>query len=220
MIKLNKRQEPDILIKNKTQWTEDYKTAKANKTSNLEDLKSRYRHSEIKDQILLETNRKCAYCESKIRHIYPGDIEHIKPKSDFEDDIFEWKNLTFSCGECNRRKLNNYDEQIGIINPYETDPEKHLFVSGALIFPRLGDDIGKIACLLFELNRTELAERRKDELDRLHLQLDNYARETNPLAKKLLKRQIDRLKDSSNEYSMVKKAFIDSQLKKFKKTTD
>lgn len=208
MIKLDKLQEPDVLRLNKAQWTQEYKTAKHSGAANIDELKNRYRHPEIKQQIVRETHEKCAYCESKIRHTYPGDIEHIKPKSDFEDDIFEYENLTLACGECNRRKNDNYDEDIGIMNPYEVEPEEHLLAYGPLIFPRPGDDTGKLAYELFDLNRTELIERRKDSLDYLQLQIDQYASEKNAVLKKLYKRKVEKFKDASNEYAMVKRTFI------------
>ncbi len=213
MIKLTKLPEPTVLVTNKVRWTQEYKAAKEAKAANLEELKMRYRHPEIKEQILRETHEKCAYCESKIRHTYPGDIEHIKPKTDFADDIFEWENLTLGCGECNRRKLANYDEEIGILNPYQTDPTQHLYALGSLIFPRPGDDIGKLAYELFELNRVPLVERRTDRLDKLRLEVDNYVTQKNELLKKLYKRKLEREMDSSNEYSMVSRAFVSMWLK-------
>ena len=39
------------------------------------------RDKSIKEQILKETHGKCVYCESKISHVCPGDIEHILPKN-------------------------------------------------------------------------------------------------------------------------------------------
>ena len=208
MIKLTKQTEPDVLSKNKQQWKQDYEEAKSTGASNIESLKTRYRDPEIKEVIVRETNGKCAYCESKIRHSYPGDVEHIKPKSKFADELFEWENLTLSCGECNRRKNDNYDEEFGILNPYEVDPENHLISYGPLIFPRAGDTIGKIAYELFELDRIELLERRKDHLDKLQLIVDKYASESNETLKRLYKRNVDRCKDPSNEYAMVARAFI------------
>ena len=122
-----------------------------------------------------------------------------------------------SCGECNRRKLDNYDDEIGIINPYETDPENHLFATGAIIFPRLGDSIGKLAYELFELNRIELLERRNEKLTNLQIQLDRFATETNETLKKLYKRQIEKAKENHNEYAMVTKAFIKLAMNKCSK---
>jgi hypothetical protein len=54
--------------------------------------KNRYRHPEIKAALLYETHHKCAYCESKIGHNCPGDIEHKIPKARRQDLIFNWNN--------------------------------------------------------------------------------------------------------------------------------
>lgn len=218
MIKLEKLQQPDILHSNKEKWTKEYINAKKSKAANLEELKNKYRHSEIKEQVIRETKGKCAYCESYIRHTYPGDIEHIKPKSQFDTHIFEWENLTLACGECNRRKNDNYDENLEIINPYKVDPANYLIAYGPLIFPRPGDDSGKLTYELLELNRAELFERRKDRLQLLQLLLDDYASEKNELLKKLYKRKIDKELDISNEYVMVTKAFIETAMKQLRKS--
>jgi len=212
MIKLEKLPEPHVLHENKSKWTEEYKAAKATNAPDLEQLKVRYRHPEIKQQVLQETHEKCAYCESKIRHTYPGDIEHIKPKSKHEDDIFEWENLTLSCGECNRRKNDLYDEEIGIINPYDTDPSEHLYAAGALIFPKPGSSVGKLAYELFELDRAGLVERRTDQLTKVRLMLDDYASEKNITLKKLYKKRIDALREAPNEYAMATRSLIKAAL--------
>lgn len=55
-------------------------------------------------------NGKCAYCESKILHVAPPDIEHFRPKGEVaEDDTHpgywwlasDWENLLLSCRDCN-----------------------------------------------------------------------------------------------------------------------
>lgn len=208
MIKLDKLPEPDVLRDNKLQWTQEYKAAKESRSINMDELRNRYRHPTIKEQIVRETYEKCIYCESKIRHTYPGDIEHIKPQAKFEDEIFEWKNLTLACGECNRRKSDNFDDEGGIINPYEANPEDHLLAHGPLIFPRPGDTAGKLTSELLELNRLELIERRKDKMENLQLRLELYAVEENEILKRVYKRKIDEEKQASKEYAMIARAFL------------
>src|SRR5438105_2566488 len=132
MIKLEKMDEPEILRDNAARWTEEYLTAKANGTL-TNTIRYRYRHAEIKTTIKTETNEKCAYCESKIPHTYPGDIEHILPSSVFPNLICQWNNLTYACGECNRKKLDYYSEAEPLINPYDDNPNNHLFAAGPLI---------------------------------------------------------------------------------------
>ena len=74
---------------------EFYQTGVINKTK-----QNRYSRPEIKAELIAETKGKCAYCESKITHIYPGDIEHIIPKSIFPRLTFTWANLTLGCYWC------------------------------------------------------------------------------------------------------------------------
>ena len=65
---------------------------------------NKYRHRKIKDA--LETmfhDGKCAYCESPIRVVTYGHIEHFYPKGNpnYVDKTFEWDNLLLSCDICN-----------------------------------------------------------------------------------------------------------------------
>lgn len=73
-----------------------------------------YSHPEIKELLKSVFNSKCAYCESFVAHIEPGDIEHFRPKAevltlDGEELIpgyywlgANWNNLLLSCTHCNR----------------------------------------------------------------------------------------------------------------------
>ena len=82
MIRLEKGVEPAILVRKSSQWTNLVvkKIEAGEKPTKSE--RSRYNHSDIKSALIEETHRKCAYCESKLRHISYGDIEHVVPKSD------------------------------------------------------------------------------------------------------------------------------------------
>lgn len=221
MIALKKLPEPSVLSENKAQWTAQYKEAKKEAEATggriSDAIKARYQDSEIKKQIIAETNGKCAYCESKILHTSPGDIEHIKPKSQFEDDIFEWNNLTLSCSECNRRKSDNYDPELVLINPYETDPESHLVACGSRIVGF--DDIGDMAVELLELNRVHLLEKRSDRLANLNAKWNEVKGAPNPTLKKLRLKQLVRIMESrEEEYVMVSRAFVKPLLDWLKKS--
>lgn len=43
---------------------------------------------------------RCCYCENS----EPDEIEHIKPKNLYPEDVFLWENYLYACGVCNRRK--------------------------------------------------------------------------------------------------------------------
>lgn len=47
---------------------------------------------------------RCCYCENS----EPDEIEHIKPKNLYPEDVFLWENLLYSCGGCNGRKKDKF----------------------------------------------------------------------------------------------------------------
>lgn len=113
-----------------------------------------------------ETNGKCAYCESKLRHIHHGDVEHIYPKSLDPTRRFDWENLTIACEICNQNKSNKDPNAEYIIDPYNLDPNEHIIFFGAMLYP-LGSAYGKNTTVLLDLNRAELVERRRERLDQI-----------------------------------------------------
>src|SRR5262245_50482428 len=112
MRNLIKQPKPDILGENEDKWLEEYLADKNNHTK-----KYRYRHIDIKSSLRHETHDKCVYCESKLGHNTPGDIEHKIPSSKVDNLHFTWSNLTLACTECNRRKNNFYNNADGFIDP-------------------------------------------------------------------------------------------------------
>ena len=97
---------PSSLSTNATTWTNDLLSeitragsfAKANKS-----YKEKYRQEDIKESLAKMYNNHCCYCESIIGKEYAtyGRIEHLKPKSIFPMNCFEWNNLHWSCEVCN-----------------------------------------------------------------------------------------------------------------------
>src|ERR1700677_4060556 len=104
MIKLSKLDEPPILAKNAIKWTKVLLDTVAAGKIPTETERPRYRHPQIKDTLVRETHGKCAYCESKLRHIHHGDVEHIMPKSLDLGKIVQWDNLTLACEKCNQKQ--------------------------------------------------------------------------------------------------------------------
>ena len=118
MIKLKKGPKPKILINNAERWTEEYCECLDNNEKPSSTVANRYNCPEIKDALEDETHGKCAYCESYIKHISYGDIEHILPKNkDARPDLYvTWSNLTLSCEICNRSgKGTYYNTKIPLI---------------------------------------------------------------------------------------------------------
>ena len=48
--------------------------------------------------------RRCVYCEDSVA----DEVEHMKPKDLYPEDVFRWPNYVYACGPCNRHKNNNF----------------------------------------------------------------------------------------------------------------
>ena len=107
------------------------------------------------------------YCESKIEHNSSAHIEHIKPKSKYSHLEFEWNNLGYSCPKCNTNKSNKFDENLSFINPYDENPEEHIYFSEYFAFMKNDSNRGKYTIKELDLNRAGLIERRKDKYDKI-----------------------------------------------------
>lgn len=107
---------------------------------------------ELKWHLFFLFHGKCAYCESKVLAVAPGDVEHYRPKKKVEDDskhegyywlAYETSNLVPACENCNRTagKLNQFPVRNGtrayhpkdiekeeplLLMPIEDEPQIHL----------------------------------------------------------------------------------------------
>lgn len=79
-----------------------------------------YGHSSVKTALSAAQHGKCAFCESKVRHIAYGDVEHFRPKAASQQGsaqplirpgyywlAYDWGNLLFCCQICNQRYKRN-----------------------------------------------------------------------------------------------------------------
>lgn len=212
MIKINKGEKPQILKENDKQWTAEYLAALKQSNAIPKHIKYRYQNAEIKDALEKETHGKCAYCESKFKHVAFGDIEHILPKNkDARPDLYvEWSNLTIACEVCNRaNKKDYYEPSDPLINPIEDEPNKFLMAHGPFIYHVPGSRKGELTRIILDLNRNELIERRKEKIENLLPIIDKWKKEANAAVKKLIYSQINKEAESDKEFSFV----IDSYLK-------
>lgn len=203
MIKLTKTDEPEVLKQKSATWTATI----LGKIANGEDIsktdKGRYAHPDIKSALVAETDGKCAYCESKLRHITHGDIEHILPKSLVPNRWFDWHNLTLACDTCNSKKSDFLGDHDTFIDPYAVDPEEHFWHHGATIFPKPGCDAAALTERLLELNRPELVERRSERLKGLMKHLDVIERVNDPNLKAVLQSDFLEETKSCQEYAAL-----------------
>ena len=92
--------------------------------------------SELARRFLL----KCAYCESRMRHVSYPHIEHYRPKSQkrFEKLMFDWTNWLLSCGVCNCEKWTGFPERDGeplLLDPTTDEPRNHVGFRRSFILP-------------------------------------------------------------------------------------
>lgn len=96
------------IINNPYQFTqEELKTISANFSTHLDWEKNIF--SSIKEKIIehlrIEQNNKCCYCKQELGFdIKEVDIEHIIPKSEYNEFTFHNLNLALSCPQCNTKK--------------------------------------------------------------------------------------------------------------------
>lgn len=198
MRNLDKLPVPAVLDENHLNWSEQYKADRANTTK-----KYRYRHADIKMTLVEETGSKCAYCESKIGHNTPGDVEHKTPSSVNVDLHFAWYNLTIACTECNRRKSAYFDAEKPFLDPYNGDVEERVVHLGPLVGWLPGDDAAEITVRTLELHdytRRELIKRKIEAIDALNNLVARHKR-ADGIMKELLFASIQKQKDRTSEYS-------------------
>jgi len=67
-----------------------------------------------KDQLFIESNNKCAYCEAPTAAVAYGDVEHYRPKSKYWWLAYALDNYLVSCTLCNQLfKSDKFPRQRG-----------------------------------------------------------------------------------------------------------
>jgi uncharacterized protein (TIGR02646 family) len=169
-------------------------------------LKTDYKYPENKTALKESSYGKCMYCESIISHIDYGDVEHIRPKSKFPEETYNWDNLGYACSKCNREyKKDFYDPKL--INPFEDDPKDHLIAIGGIIHAKNGNDRGRITITVIHLNRPDLLQKRYEALTAFQALIIRFNTTTNLTEKHALKTLIESETEDDKEYSACKKAF-------------
>ena len=205
MIKLNKTAEPEILINEGPAWLKIIQDKLENGEVPTEAEKGKYRHKDIKSALVEETHGKCAYCESYLRHIAFGDIEHIHPKSAKLEDLFRWANLTLACDICNTAKSNHNN----VVDPYTDEPAQHFKFFGPMIYANTDSAKAVFTAKKLKLNRDELIARRAQRLSAISDILLLISQATNNDIRQVLIEDLfeNEISDSS-EYAAFTRSFL------------
>lgn len=156
----------------------------------------------VKNRLVADQSKLCAYCESFVLHVGPGEIDHYRPivacsrkkkahriKPGYYWLAYDWENLVFACKKCNQKKscyfpLKN-DPTLGVsqqtigqeqpllINPYKDDPSLHLEFHEHLVCPKT--DEGRASIIYYDLNRNELKDKRRERWS--NFKKEQFARE-------------------------------------------
>jgi hypothetical protein len=140
--------------------------------------------------------------------VYPGDVEHIEPKSVAPRRVLDWSNLTLACLECNRRKLDYYSAEEPLVHPYEDDPEEHIRFYGPQPVAAPDSPKGLRTIGLLELDRPTLLDRRRDLVQRLTFLLELWVKEPPGLTKTIRRRAIEALTMGDSEYAGMVRWFL------------
>jgi uncharacterized protein (TIGR02646 family) len=200
MRNLVKLAEPNVLIANKAYWTAEY----AAKGTNY--WRFKYRHKDIKTTLKQETANKCIYCESRIGHNTPGDVEHKIPSSVNAALHFEWGNLTIACTECNRRKNAYFDALKPFLDPYNDNVEQRLVHHGPIVGWVAGDQEAEISVKTLKLDETsrlELLGEKVEKIADLNNKLARLRAEHGSPLEPILKQEIVDMTLPSAKYSAM-----------------
>jgi uncharacterized protein (TIGR02646 family) len=200
MIKIKRSKKPNILIQKAQEWTKTLLTIQKEN----DNAQKKYQSTEIKEALVKMCHDKCAYCESKVRHVDYGHIEHYRPKSKYPELTFEWSNLLLACGICNSKaykgdKFPEKKEGGPLINPCKDVPERHFnfyydFKTGiASVFGTT--QRGQISEKLLGLNRHELRQYRSEYVRKLYVLIQ--LSDIHPDAKAL----VEEAKQNNAEYA-------------------
>lgn len=113
-----------------------------------------WNHDDIKDPLLKSSFGKCAYCEVNLSEESKYmEVEHFEDKENNKNKVVDWDNLLPSCKRCNGSKGTHDVINDPIINPFDTDPKKHLGFR-CYRFKKLSD-LGKSTIDVVDLNNSD-----------------------------------------------------------------
>lgn len=167
-----------------------------------------YKTPKLKAHVTSECNEKCMYCESKVTHVYYGDVEHIRPKALFPTERLDPPNLGYVCAICNGAKSDFWNDEVPLLNPFDDDPADHLLVWGNHVARRPGSARGQLTAAKLELNRPALLERRKERIGHLEDLAHVYAMTAEGPVKDLIRAELRRHAKEDSEYSFFVREYL------------
>ncbi|UOR00396.1 HNH endonuclease [Leucobacter allii] len=197
---------PGWLQANGAAKTQEYKDAADKKPTP-------WRNAEIVAALEDECAKKCMYCEATIDVVAYAAVEHIRPKSRFEDLVLAWSNLGLVCPKCNTNKGDYWSDEHStqLLNPYEDVLEEHLRFQGPMVTAKLGSLRGEVTVNKIQLSREGLVWARAKRIQELHRILALWASEQNADRKSLFVEEVERAVGDDQEFTGTLRAYATQQ---------
>ena len=177
---------------------------------------SPWKREDVKSALIAESHGKCVYCESKLRHVTFGDVEHRRPKSQFPNEVLAWVNLGLACAVCNNAKSDQWSENSPIVWPFVDDPSEHVTFVRAFVSGRTARGKTTVAHTL--LDRLELFEQRQRVVDDVVLQLDGVRRIADTRHRAIQWRAVKDSRSPSDQYFACFSTYLATRSGEFEPT--
>lgn len=204
MIEIKKTEAPNWLKINQATKTTEYIDAPKGKKP------SPWRAPEVVESLKYECAKKCIYCESVIDDVSYAAVEHILPKSVFEDLVLDWSNLGVACQRCNTNKGDYWTDDVSLqlLNPYLDKLSEHLEFRGPMTVARLGSSRGENTLRRLKMHsREDLLISRLRRIEELHSRLSMWHDESDPERKELYAEDVSSAIAADREFSGVLRAY-------------
>ncbi|QWG76928.1 MULTISPECIES: AAA family ATPase [Bacillus cereus group] len=124
----------------------------------------------------LNSNNKCAYCETVFLDGDSLEVDHLKPKALYPDLFYDMSNLICACHSCSMSRGSRFplspNQEPLLLNPYIDDPETNFhYDKNGMIFSET--EKGNVTISTFNLNRLDLLHRRYRQLEAFQENLKN-----------------------------------------------
>lgn len=184
MIQLVRPAEPDLLIRNRTEWTTRWIGIR--EAGGRANWATPAASKLLRGSLLALSRGKCAFCEEKLYVTSYMEIEHYHAKTVEPTLVFEWRNLFPACRICNGTK-GEIDHAGLLLRLDEEDPEPLLWLdqgTGELqAHPTLEPEQAhrvEETIKAYGLKRGELCARRIEMMDRVTEWLASVENQADP----------------------------------------
>ncbi len=166
MISVERGPEPEGFAAHAAKWWNEFeeKQQKYSLSTFWVLVRKRKAMRQYADVLFKVFRNKCAFCESKMKHVSPAHIEHYRPKEkdQFPELMFVWENWLLSCPTCNANKGTKFplcDNEPCFLDPTVENPDEHLDFLRAQILSKTTR--GRETIKEIKLYRTDLEQQRK-----------------------------------------------------------